>query len=227
MRVAVLFSGGKDSTFALNVALKQNWEVKYLVTIMPERKDSWMFHHPCIELTKLQAEVVGIKQITKKTSGEKEKELEDLIEAIKPITNEVDAVVSGAVLSRYQKDRIDAVCKELGLKSITPLWHKNEERLLKEEIEAGLEIIITGVATAGMDESWLGRKINLKTIKELKSLHKKYGINITFEGGEAETFVTDTPFFSKRIELGNIKKIWDEITGSGYIICENPKLIDK
>ncbi len=227
MQVAVLFSGGKDSTFATHVVLEQGWEVKYLVTIIPERKDSWMFHHPCIELTKLQAKAIGIKQITKKTSGEKEKELEDLIAAIKPIIGEIDAVISGAVLSRYQKDRIDAVCKELGVKSITPLWHKNEERLLREEIDAGFEIIITGVATAGMDESWLGRKIDEKCIEDLKDLHEKYGINIIFEGGEAETFVADAPFFNKRIELGNIKKIWDENTASGYLICENAKLIDK
>ena len=227
MRVAVLFSGGKDSTFATHVALEQGWDVKYLVTIIPERSDSWMFHHPCIELTKLQAKAIGIKQIVRATTGEKEKELEDLIAAIKPIIGEIDAVISGAVLSRYQKDRIDAVCKELGVKSITPLWHKNEERLLKEEIDAGFEIIITGVATAGMDEKWLGRKLDLQCIEELKKLHEMYKINISAEGGEFESLVIDAPIFKKRIELGNIKKIWDESTASGYIICENAKLIDK
>ena len=227
MKVAVLFSGGKDSTFATYVALEQGWEVKYLVTIIPETKESWMFHHPCIELTKLQAKTIRIKQIVRTTTGEKEKELEDLIAAIKPITVEVDAVVSGAVASRYQKDRIDAVCKELGVRSIAPLWHKNEERLLKEEIDAGFEITITGVATAGMDKSWLGRRVNMHTINELKQLNEKFGVNICGEGGDYETIVTDSPIFKQQIKLSNIEKFWDKKTGSGYIICQNAKLIDK
>jgi len=52
MKLATLLSGGKDSTYALYSALKQGHEIKYLVTIFPESKESWMFHHPCIELTK-------------------------------------------------------------------------------------------------------------------------------------------------------------------------------
>lgn len=230
MRVAVLFSGGKDSTFATLVALEQGWDVKYLVTILPVSEESWMFHRPCIELTKLQAEAIGIKQIVKETGGEKEKELEDLITALKGICGEIDAVISGAVASRYQKDRIDAVCKELGLTSISPLWGKNQLKLLKEEVDAGLEIIITGVAAEGFDENWLGRKIDGRVINELKKLNEKFGVNPAGEGGEYETFVTNGPIFKRRIELGNlknVKKIWDKKTNSGYIICENVKLIDK
>jgi predicted ATP pyrophosphatase (TIGR00289 family) len=186
-----------------------------------------MFHHPCTELTKLQAEAIGIRHITRTTAGEKEKELEDLTTALKEISGDVDAVVSGAVASRYQKDRIDAVCKELGLRSICPLWGKDQLKLLQAEVEAGFEVIITAVAAEGFDESWLGRKLDEKCIDDLVKLNKKYGINLIFEGGEAESFVLDAPIFKKRIEIDNIKKIWDEKTGSGYIICKDAKLIDK
>lgn len=227
MRIAILFSGGKDSTFALHVAIEQGWDVRYLVTILPASNESWMFHHPCIELTKLQAEAIGIKQIVRATTGEKEKELEDLIAALKEISGDVDAIVSGAVASRYQKDRIDAVCKELGLKSIVPLWGKTQLKLLQDEVAAGLEIIITGVAAEGFDENWLGRKVDAETINKLKQLSEKFGINAAGEGGEYETFVTDGPIFKRRVEFGNVKKIWDERTASGYIICKDAKLIDK
>lgn len=227
MRVAVLFSGGKDSMFALHVALEQGWDVKYLVTMLPDQSDSWMFHHQCVELTKLQAEVIGIKQIVKTTSGEKEKELEDLVAALKEINGEIIAVVSGAVASRYQKDRIDAVCKELGLNSISPLWGKKQLMLIEDEIAAGFEIIISGVAAAGFDKEWLGKKMDAGVIEDLKALSEKFGISPAGEGGEYETFVIDGPIFKKRIELGDVKKIWDESTASGYIICENAKLIDK
>ena len=227
MRLASLFSGGKDSTFALYTAKKLGHEIKYLVTIFPENPESWMFHHPCVELTKLQAEALGIKQIIQKTKGEKEKELEDLEKALEKIKDEIEGVVSGAVSSEYQKSRIDKVCEELGLKSFTPLWNKNSEELLEEEVKSGFEIIITTVSTAGLDENWLGRKINLETIEELKKLSKKYGFNLTFEGGEAESLVLDAPIFKKKINILDFEKIWDNKTNSGYIIIKNAKLIQK
>ena len=226
MRLAALFSGGKDSTYALFLALKTH-EIKYLVTIFPESKESWMFHHPCVELTSLQAEAMGIEQIIQKTRGEKEKELEDLKKALERIKDEIDGVVSGAIQSEYQKTRIDRVCKELKLKSLAPLWHRDAEQLLKEEIEEGFEIIMTGVFTEGLDESWLGRKIDLKVVEELKELKKKYGINLAGEGGEFETLVLDCPLFEKKIEILEAEKNWDGETNGGYLIVKSARLISK
>lgn len=228
MRIAVLFSGGKDSTFATYIAKRQGWDVKYLITMQPESAESWMFHHPCIELTRLQSQTMGIKQIIKKTAGKKEEELRDLVAAIKPIVdgNGIDAVVSGAVESNYQKDRVDAVCKELGVKHLGLLWHKDPEHLLREQLEAGFEIVVSGVAAAGFDKNWLGRRIDNDAIEELKSLHEKYGVHICGEGGEYESFVTDCPIFKQRIELENINTIWDEKTISGYITAEG-RLVEK
>jgi ABC transporter with metal-binding/Fe-S-binding domain ATP-binding protein len=227
MKLAVLFSGGKDSTYALYKMLKQGNEIKYLVTIFPESSESWMFHHPCIELTRLQAKALGIKQIVRKTKGEKEKELDDLRKILEKIKDEIEGIVSGAVASKYQKSRIDRICKELRLKNITPLWKEDPEKLLKEEIESGFEIIITAVSTEGLNENWLSRKIDLNVIEELKNLSKKSGFNLAFEGGEAETLVLDAPIFKKRIKISEIDKVWDSKTNSGYLIVESAKLISK
>jgi ABC transporter with metal-binding/Fe-S-binding domain ATP-binding protein len=207
--------------------MQQGWDIRCLVTMIPARNDSWMFHHPCAELTKLQAEAMGIKHIMWETAGEKEKELEDLTAAIRSIKDDIDAVVSGAVASRYQKDRIDAVCKELDLRSLALLWGKDQLKLLRDEIDAGLEIVMTAVATEGLDAKWLGRKIDGDALRELAALQKKFGINPSGEGGEYESFVINAPFFKKKIELGEMEKIWDEDTSSGYIICRNAKLISK
>ena len=226
MRVAVLFSGGKDSTFSTFLVKRQKWEVKYLVTIEPISSESWMFHHPLIKLTKLQAEAMGIEHIIKKTEGKKEEELEDLIAALQPIKDDVDAIVSGAVASNYQKDRIEAICKELGLKSVTPLWHKDPEQLLRQQLESGFEIIFSGVASAGFDKKWLGRKVDSEAIEELKALNDKHGVNIAGEGGEYESFVLDCPLFKRRIELDNINRVWDEKTISGHITADG-RLVDK
>ena len=222
MRLAVLFSGGKDSTYALNL-VKREHEVKFLITIFPE-KGSWMFHFPCIELTKLQAKALGIKQVIVKTKGEKEKELEDLKKAIKKVRNKIEGIVSGAVASNYQKSRIDRVCEDLGLQSISPLWQKNQLSLLEEEASC-MDILVTGVFSEGFDESWLGRRMDKECLRDLIKLNKRYGVNLSGEGGEYETFVLDSPTFKKKILIESWKKVWEG--SSGYIVVEKAKLINK
>lgn len=225
MKLAALFSGGKDSTFALYKAMEEGHEIKYLVTIFPERQDSWMFHYPCIELTKLQAEALGIKQIIGRTKGEKEKELSCLKDILSKL-KDIDGVVSGALASNYQKQRVDRICEELGVKSIAPLWQRDQEEILKEETSIS-DVIITGVAADGFDANWLGRKIDGKTIEDLKKLKEKFGINVAAEGGEFETFVLDAPVFKKKIEIKSFEKKWDNKTNSGYIEVKSARLVKK
>ena len=122
MRVAALVTGGKDSALALYRALKRGYEVKHLVTMLPQREDSWMFHFPNIHLTTLFAEAVGIPLVQAETSGIKETELEDLKRVLS--TLDIEGVVYGAISSRYQKQRIDRICRELRLRPIAPLWKK-------------------------------------------------------------------------------------------------------
>lgn len=227
MRLAALFSGGKDSTYAIYQAMQAGHEIKYLVTMFPKRTDSYMFHHPLVELTKFQAEALGIKHITQETSGEKEKELEDLKNVLSKIKNEIDGVVSGALASNYQKVRVDKICEELGLKSIAPLWQTDQLQRLKDEIKSGFEIMITAVAAEGFEKSWLGKIIDEKTIEDLEKLHEKYGIHPGFEGGEAESFVLDCPLFKKKIVIKNFDIIWDNKTSSGYIRVKDFEVIDK
>lgn len=122
MRVAVLFSGGKDSTFALWLAESFGWEVKTLLTMFPESDSSYMFHRPNVAWVPLQAEAMNMPVIMQRSSGEKLSELEDLKSLIQSV--KVDGIVSGAVASEYQKEKIDLICEELGVCSFSPLWHK-------------------------------------------------------------------------------------------------------
>ncbi|MEM5766445.1 MAG: TIGR00289 family protein [Candidatus Aenigmatarchaeota archaeon] len=225
MQVAVLFSGGKDSTYATYIVKKQGYEIKYLITMIPEREDSWMFHHPCIKLTKLQAKSAGLKQIIHRTKGEKEKELEDLKKILEKIKNKINAVVSGAIASTYQKSRIDKICEELELKHIAPIWNKNQEEVLKRELEARLEILIVGVFAEGFDESWLGRRIDEEALRDLMKLKDKFNISLSGEGGEYESFVINCPIFNRRIEILRSRKVWDEKTNSGYLVVNEAKLM--
>jgi len=223
MRVAVLVSGGKDSTLSLYHALKERYEVKYLVTMIPQREDSWMFHFPNIHLVDLFAEAVAIPLVKSETAGIKEVEVEDLKRVL--ATLDIKGVVSGAIASQYQKKRIDKICKELNIKSIAPLWQKDPLQLLKEIVNLNFETIIVGVYAYGFDQSWLERKLNSTTIDALVELNKKYGISLVGEGGEYETLVLDTPFFKKRIKVIQEEKIWEN--QSGYLLIKKAELVDK
>jgi predicted ATP pyrophosphatase (TIGR00289 family) len=223
MRVAALVTGGKDSALALHRALKLGYEVKFLVTMIPKRQDSWMFHFPNIHLTDLFAKAVEIPLVKAETAGIKETELKDLKNLL--ATLDIEGVASGAISSRYQKERIDRVCRELKLKSITPLWQEDSMQLLKEIVNLAFEVIIVGVYAYGFDQGWLGRQINSSTLKDLVELKDKYQISLVGEGGEYETLVLDAPFFKKRIQMLQTEKIWEN--HSGYLLVKEAKLVEK
>ena len=227
MKVAALFSGGKDSCYALWKVMKRNLESASLILVHPENPDSWMFHYPNVQWSEMQAKAIDLPYEIVKTTGRKEEELEDLEKCLEHLKNSsnVDAIASGAIASRYQRDRIDRLCNKLGIQSITPLWGINPATLVEEEIKAGFEIVITSCKALGFDKNWLGRKITYECLMELMKLNEKYGVNIAGEGGEYETLVIDGPFFKKRIKIVDSNKKW--IDNSGYLIIKNARLEEK
>ena len=223
MRVAALVTGGKDSALALYKAMNEGYDVAHLVTMIPKRQDSWMFHYPNIHLSSLFAEAVGIPHVKAETSGEKEAELEDLKKILARL--DIEGVVSGAIASQYQKSRIDQICKELNLKSITPLWQQNPQKLLEELLAIKIETIIVGVYAHGFTQEWLGKKIDKVAVTALEELNRKYQVSIVGEGGEYETLVLDAPFFKKKTKLVKVQKVWEK--NCGYLLVRKAVLVDK
>ncbi len=214
MRLAVLFSGGKDSCLALHKAAEQH-SIACLLTLISKNPASYMFHTVNIELTELQAKALRLPIMKKETAGEKEKELADLKSLIREAIKEYDieGVVSGAIRSTYQASRIQRICDELKIHSINPLWHQDEIALLKECLQRGFDIIITGVFAYGLTEELLGKPIDKEMIEKFELLKKTYGINPAGEGGELETFVLDAPLFSQRIKIIEAEKEYKENAG--------------
>ena len=207
MRAIALFSGGKDSTYAIYLAMQQGYQVERLVTIFPEREDSYMYHVPVIERTRMLAEAMEIPQDVY-SIGDSVEELNSILAKYN-----VDAVISGAIASNYQRVRIEEVCTDLGLLSYTPLWGKNQERLLKDMLLSGMKIMIVAVAAYGLGEDFLGKIIDEDVLEKLREVERKYSINIAGEGGEYESFVLDAPFFKRRVEILEISKRWNGMRG--------------
>lgn len=226
MKVAVLFSGGKDSTMALYNALENGDDVEYLLSMESINDESYMFHVPNIHLTNLLAEAIEIPIIIANTNGIKEAELEDLKREFQKLKNlGIEGIYTGALYSEYQKSRIEKLGLEVGLEIISPYWHVNELEYMKEIVSLGFKVIISGVFADGLDESWLGREIDGTAIEEIVELNKKYYVDIAFEGGEAETLVIDGPIFKKSIKILDAERKWNY--DNGVYIINNAILVNK
>ena len=210
MKVACLISGGKDSLYACYIAKQYGWNISSLIGIIP-KKLSWMYHTENIHILPLIAQSMEIPLLIKESEGEKEKELEDLKELIKKAG--VEAIISGAIASEYQRTRIEKICHDINVKSFMPLWHKNQKQLLKEMIDAGFIILIDVVAAEGLNKNFLGKIINASLINKIEDIASKYKINFAGEGGEYETLVLDCPMYKKRIKIVKANEIWDGSRG--------------
>lgn len=220
MKVAVLFSGGKDSNYALFCTKFYAWDITHLVSVFSTSSESYMYHVPAIELTRLAAQSIGIPLVEVVTPPEPEKELAPLRDTLDSLG--VDGVVSGALASEYQRRRLDQICASIGVKSFAPLWHKDPRSYMQEMVEEGFEVMITGCAAEGLDESWLGRIIDDRALGQLDRLHEKYGIHVAGEGGEYESFVTYGPHMSRRVCV-EYEKEWKR--DSGKIIVKKAWLV--
>ena len=215
MRVAVLFSGGKDSTYAAYVATQRGWEVTHLLSIVPEDRDSMMFHVPNLHVTPLLAEAMGFPLVQETASAGEAGELEALRRIFRRV--DVDGVVVGAIASDYQHSRVNRVADELGLRVLAPLWRHDPRRLVHDYLAAGFEIAFSSVSAEGLDESWLGRRWDSQVVEDLLRLHDSKGVHPCGEGGEFETIVLDGPTFHQRVEVISAEPKWEGTAGTWKI----------
>lgn len=222
MKLGALISGGKDSIYALYKMQKQGYPIKCLITIKSKNPDSYMFHTPTIDLVELQSIALNIPLLTIETEGIENKELSDLKKVLLEAKRDfkIEGVITGALYSTYQRDRIKKVADSIGLTVFSPLWHTDQETLVKEVLSSGFKFIVTKVAAEGLSKDWLNREINVEELKKIK------GINIAGEGGEYETLVLDCPLFSKKLELTDYKTIMEN-NCTGFLVVKNAKLKEK
>lgn len=216
-----LFSGGKDSAWALYRALGFGLPVSRLLTVHPG-EESYLYHIPATELTELAADSIGIELVEVESSdietdradsgARGDAEIEPLERALCELDTDVRGVIAGAVESEFQTHRIEAMCDRLGIELFAPLWQRDCRTLANEMVGAGFEIRVVAVAAHGLGESWLGRTLDADAFGELETLNDEYGVHILGEGGEYETIVTDGPHMDRPIEF-DYETEWDGMRG--------------
>ncbi|WP_292485173.1 diphthine--ammonia ligase [Methanohalobium sp.] len=228
LKLGVLYSSGKDSNYATYLMQQEGHSIECLITVKSKNQDSYMFHTPNIDFSRMQSEAMDIALIEEISKGEEEIEIEDMKSAIKKAQERylIEGVVTGALYSSYQKDRIERICNELGLEVFSPLWHIDQEAEMRKLLELGFEFIFSSVAAYGLNKDWLGKIITDKQIDKLVRLNEKVGLNIAGEGGEFESFVIDSPMYNKRIEIKDYEIVErDEYTA--HLIIKDAELLEK
>ena len=204
MRIAVLSSGGKDSSAAWWWAMCRGWDVVSIVTVQIQDGDSHMFQVPTTNWVENQAHLAGIPWIGVPASGSVEDEIEALERELSQL--DIDAVVSGALRSDFQKQRLDCMCQRLDIHSFSPLWHQSPIEHLRGMVNAGFEIMITSVSCEGLDHNWLGCVLDESALSKLHELSLQHRFNVDGEGGEYETFVLGGPIWPRSFKVEGEKQ---------------------
>ncbi|KAG9075561.1 hypothetical protein FS749_012764 [Ceratobasidium sp. UAMH 11750] len=139
-------------------------------------------------------------------AGDETEDMFALLSEVKAAHPDVQGVSVGAILSNYQRVRVDHVCQRLSLTPLCYLWQRNQRELMSEMIKAGVEAILIKVAGIGLQERHLGKTL-AQMEPTLHKLHGMYGAHICGEGGEYETLTLDCPAFKRRISIKETKTI--------------------
>ncbi|GCC28140.1 hypothetical protein chiPu_0006567 [Chiloscyllium punctatum] len=247
MKVVALISGGKDSCYNMMQCIAAGHEVVALANLRPaqhkDELDSYMYQTVGHEAIDLYSEAIGLPLYRHTIQGSslaigrnynkcEGDEVEDLYHLLKTVKEkeEVEGVSVGAILSDYQRVRVENVCRRLNLQPLAYLWRRNQEDLLREMILSNVQAMIIKVAAFGLDpEKHLGKTLD-QVEPYLKQISQKYGVHVCGEGGEYETFTLDCPLFKKKIVIDSSEIVVhsaDAFAPVGYLRLLKLHLVDK
>ncbi|TFK75784.1 hypothetical protein BDN72DRAFT_929761 [Pluteus cervinus] len=255
MKYVALLSGGKDSCFNLVHCSRNGHELIAAASLGPEpgkeELDSYLYQtvgQDAIEFVAQALEVPLYRRIIvggavsqgSEYGGRKAKEsvgvhgdetedLFDLLTLVKSHHPDVQGVSVGAILSNYQRVRVEHVCRRLGLTPLCYLWQRDQGELLSEMIEAGMEAVLIKVAGIGLTAKHLGSSLS-EMQSTLIKLNQLYGSHICGEGGEYESLTLDCPLFKRRIILKDVETVIhsdNDFASVAYLRVKAAELIAK
>ena len=229
MDVAILYSGGKDSTFTIQHAMDKRWNIKYLISVKPTRKDCFLFHYATVEQTKELAKMLGIPHFYVKCRiADPLKEAGIVKEVVESSQKKlkIDAVVLGGTgLQETQLKSIQNALRPLKVEAFASHAGEEHDLVMEEMLKRGYEILVTQIASDGLKD-WLGKKVTQENFSQLKRDSLKYGFHIGFEGGYADTLVTDCPIFSRRMVIEDMSVIFED-NYCGHVVINKYRMESK
>ena len=224
MKVAILYSGGKDSTLAIEKSLESGWEIEYLLSVKPSRKDCYLFHYATVEHTNNIAKILGLKHYLLECNVADPKKEAELVKNF-VVKNRVDALILGGTgLQETQLRSLQEALMPFKIEVFASHAGLDHDKIMEEMLDKGYEIIITQVASDGLIK-WLGKRITKENLDELFKDSIKYGFPAGGDGGYYDSLTLDCHIFNKKLELFNSNIIIDGDC-TGHIVTES-KIIKK
>lgn len=206
-----LVSGGKDSILSAKLCRELGHKLRCLGNLRPkagDETDSWVYQTvghqwlpklaDSMQLPLVRRDVLGAPVATESLSyyaavtGDETEDLFILLEEVKRQYPDITAVSVGAILSDFQRLRVENVCSRIGLVVLAPLWQMSQPAVLDLLEKAEIDARIIKVATLGLDETHLGKSL-VELRSHLRKISVKFGVHEAGEGGEFESFVFAAP----------------------------------
>lgn len=222
----VLYTGGKDSVYALHIARRNGFDVCALISIIPHYEHSMLYHKPPYYGIVAQAHSMNIR-LESIGLYEPDREVDALRALISRVVRKygVKILVTGAVKSKYQYRVFENIAREAGLTLYAPSWGVDEESYMRDILRSGIEFILISITSMGIPMDLLGKTLTINDLERLVKNSRRYGFNLSFEGGEAETFVVNAPFFKYRVHLEGEIEVVSEF--EGYFRIHRVSLLKK
>jgi diphthine-ammonia ligase len=213
-KVVAFSSGGKDSMYALYLALNNEINVDYLLFVKngskAHRLNSW--------LLELVSETLEIPAVTT------DKDMPAIRKTLQKL--KADMIISGVMITPEHMDWYHEICEPIQVEHYAPLWGKKPLVELTEIENLGFQTIIIEVdASMGSSKNWIGKKIEKSIIQEMEKLEKEQKINSSGELGAYHTFVLDCPLYKKKINILD-SEIFAE-NSKRYFVIKNASLQSK
>jgi diphthine-ammonia ligase len=207
-KVVAFSSGGKDSMYALYLALNNGINVDYLLFVKngskAHRLNSW--------LLELVSETLGIPAVTT------DKEMPAIRKSLKKL--KAYKIISGVMVTPEHMEWYHEICHPIEVTHYAPLWGKKPLVALTEIENLGFQTIIIEVdISMGSRKSWIGKKLDKAIIQEMQELEKEQKINPSGELGAYHTFVLDCPLYKKKINILDSEIFWEN--SKGYFVIKN------
>ncbi len=197
-RLCALYTGGKDSCYAMHIAYLQGFDIACLITLRVHGWSSLLFHYPHTWITRLHSRALRIPLLEHEVIGDEYSSLVRILHRARSLCG-CRYISSGALLSDYQRLRFTMAAFEAGLDPYTPLWRKDQEDYMRRLVREGFRVLVISVQAYGLPSTLVGKVLDEELVEDIIARSKRYGFNPAFEGGEAETLVLDAPLFRERL----------------------------
>ncbi|WP_123042356.1 diphthine--ammonia ligase [Cohnella candidum] len=196
-RVALSWSGGKDSCMALDRLVKDGHEVACLLTTLPADIGRTFGHGERAERIGEQADALGlpVEWIACTFAGY----TEDYVRTLKELKAkyQLEAVAFGDLFLEEHREWGTGAASAAGLEALYPLWMEpsGTRDALLTFVESGYRAVVIRVRDGALTEDWLGREVDRSFYEDIAMEN----VCPMGEGGEYHTFVYDGPLFRRPV----------------------------